>query len=72
MILKGSDGKPVTLDVDIRTRGKTRPIAAPGVPPLADLDTVGSGTGCEGQNDSSSDQCKTAARNEIRAAGVLV
>jgi hypothetical protein len=53
LILAGSDGQPVTLDVDIRTRGKTR--AERRIcefPPLRlDFDTAGHGTVFERQND---------------------
>lgn len=53
LILPGRDGQPVTLDIAIRTRGKTR--AERRIcefPPLRlDFDTVGAGTVFERQND---------------------
>jgi hypothetical protein len=53
LILPGSDGQPVRLDVDIRTRGKTR--AERRIcefPPLRlDFDTAAHGTVFEGHND---------------------
>jgi hypothetical protein len=53
LTIPGSDGQPVTLDVDIRTRGKTR--AERRIcefPPLRlDFDTAGPGTVFEGQDD---------------------
>ena len=53
LILPGHDGRPVALDVDIRTRGKTR--AERRIcefPPLRlDFDTAGHGTVFERQND---------------------
>jgi hypothetical protein len=53
LILPGIDGRPVTLNVDIRTRGKTR--AERRIcefPPLRlDFDTAGQGTAFEQQND---------------------
>jgi hypothetical protein len=53
LILPGSDGRPVTLNVDIRTRGKTR--AERRIcefPPLRlDFDTAGHGTVFAQQND---------------------
>lgn len=53
LILPGSDGRPVTLDVDIRTRGKTRlNRRLCEFPPLRlDFDSAGPGTVFEGQND---------------------
>jgi hypothetical protein len=53
LTLTGSDGKPVTLNVDIRTRGKTRldRRTCEFPPHRLDFDTAGAGTVFEGQND---------------------
>lgn len=53
LILPGTGGQPVTLKVDIRTRGKTRlSRRLCEFPPLRlDFDTAGRGTVFEGQND---------------------
>lgn len=53
LILPGSDGQPVRLDVDIRTRGKTRSERRLcEFPPLRlDFNKAGTGTVFEGQND---------------------
>jgi hypothetical protein len=53
LILPGNDGQPVTLDVDIRTRGKTRAERriCEFTPLRLDFDTAGHGTVFERQND---------------------